>query len=123
MMSLATWFHLINKGSPTVVKSCDIQGVYTLVCFLTRFWRRTDFFVTQIVRSLESNNSHATYHKLMIRNQGNLSMNVVNQCGEKQNGFAEVTAFCHVTQVAGTSTVLYYKELIEIGAKPAIDLT
>ena len=24
-------------------------------------------------------------------------MNVVNQYGEKQNGFAEVVAFCHVT--------------------------
>ena len=24
-------------------------------------------------------------------------MNVVNQYGEKQNGFAEVAAFCHVT--------------------------
>ena len=45
-------------------------------------------------------------------------MNIVNQYGEKQNGFIEVVAFCHV----GISTDFYYKELLGIGAKPAFSI-
>ena len=36
------------------------------------------------------------YHK-WLENKENLSMNIVNQYGEKQNSFAEVAAFCHMT--------------------------
>ena len=45
----------------------------------------------QIMRSLESSNCNATTTK------ENLSMNVVNEYGEKRNGFTEVVVFCHVT--------------------------
>ena len=41
-------------------------------------------------------------------------MNVVNQYGEKQNGFAEVAAFCHMHCRYFDRFV--YKELIEISA-------
>ena len=36
------------------------------------------------------------YHK-WLETKENLSMNVVNEYGEKRNDFAEVVAFCHVT--------------------------
>ena len=49
----------------------------------------------QIVRSLESNNCNATTND--SKPKENLSMNVVNQYGEKRNGFTEVVAFYHVT--------------------------
>ena len=44
-------------------------------------------------------------------------MNVVNKYGEKWNGFTEVIALR-----AGISIDFYYKELIEIGAKPAFSI-
>ena len=47
-------------------------------------------------------------------------MNVVNQYGEKWNGFSEVAVFCHVT--CSYLTDFYYKELIEISAKPAFSI-
>ena len=36
------------------------------------------------------------YHKY-LETKENLSMNVVNEYGEKRNGFTEVVAFCHAT--------------------------
>ena len=43
-------------------------------------------------------------------------MNIVNQYGEEQIGFARVAAF--VMWFEGISTDVYYKELIEIVAMP-----
>ena len=50
----------------------------------------------QIVRSLESNHCNATTNDLKPKKKENLSMDVVNQYGDKRNSFAEVAAFCHV---------------------------
>ena len=47
------------------------------------------------MRSLESNNFNATTNDLNPKK--NLSMNVMNQYGDKRDGFAEVAAFYHVT--------------------------
>ena len=47
-------------------------------------------------------------------------MNIVNQYDEKRNGFSEVAEF--VTWLAGILTDFYFKELIEIGAKPAFPI-
>ena len=44
-------------------------------------------------------------------------MNNVNQYGEKQSSFAEIAMFCHVT-----CRYFNYKELMEIGAKPAFSI-
>ena len=49
----------------------------------------------QIVRSLEFNYCSATTND--SKTKENLPMNIVNQYGEKRNGFTEVVAFCHVT--------------------------
>ena len=53
------------------------------------------------------------YHK-WLETKENLSTNVVSQYGNKQNGFVEVAAFCHMT--CRYYDRFYYKELIEIGA-------
>ena len=57
---------------------------------------------------------------IQLETKENLSMNVVNQYGDKRNGFVEVPAFC--LRLAGILIDFYYKELIEIGAKSALSV-
>ena len=67
---------------------------FCCLCYFELQGRKSKKYIqifVQIVRSLESNNCNATTNA-----KENLSMNVVNEYGEKRNGFAEVAAFCHV---------------------------
>ena len=84
--------------------------------FKLQGWKSKKYFqiFVQIMWSLESNNCNVPQ---MTQNQKNLLMNVVNQYGEKQNGFAEIAAFCHMT------CRHFDRFLLQgVGAKPAFSI-